>query len=274
MENSLPRLFAALLATVFMQQVQPAYAGASSWEETDGGRFRIVTGPLQTGATELRGALQIELEPGWKTYWREPGSAGIPPRVTVAQEAVKAVEIHFPAPVWVDDPYGSWAGYKHPVSLPLTFTLSTNISPQTIVADVFLGICRDICIPASGRFEVPLASSGAGALQRIVVDAAFSALPTANTEALSIENARWAEDGTVEVTLRHTGTETSPTALFVSAGTNHPFKKPVATKTGDQTTTFKVEPAFKPENMDALELDITARRGDLAVETILRLPAR
>ena len=24
-------------------------------------------------------ALQVELEPGWKTYWRSPGDAGIPP---------------------------------------------------------------------------------------------------------------------------------------------------------------------------------------------------
>ncbi|MEG4641374.1 protein-disulfide reductase DsbD domain-containing protein, partial [Paracoccus sp. APAP_BH8] len=25
-------------------------------------------------------ALHLRLEPGWKTYWRSPGDAGVPPR--------------------------------------------------------------------------------------------------------------------------------------------------------------------------------------------------
>ena len=40
-------------------------------------------------------ALQLTLAPGWKTYWRSPGDAGIPPSFDWSgSQNVKSVRIH------------------------------------------------------------------------------------------------------------------------------------------------------------------------------------
>lgn len=263
--------FPVIIAIACTLSPQPVMAAASRWEETDGGRLRIVTEPWQTGMATLRGALQIELEPGWKTYWREPGSAGIPPQVSVAGDAAQ-VAIHFPVPNWVDDDYGSWAGYKYPVTLPLTFTLSGNGSPHDIAADVFLGICKDICIPVSAHFEVPLTASAGSSLQTMQVDAAFAALPGGNSAALSIGTPSWTDDGRLQISLVHTGGD-GKAELFLSAGAEHQFRKPVAVSDDGTTTVFRADPLFEPGKSGDVELIVAARHGDDTAETAMPMPA-
>ena len=42
-------------------------------------------------------ALRITLAPGWKTYWRAPGEAGIPPRFDwTGSDNLSAVTVHWP----------------------------------------------------------------------------------------------------------------------------------------------------------------------------------
>ena len=43
------------------------------------------------------GVLDIDLKPGWKTYWRDPGDAGVPPQLDVsASTNVAGAELRFP----------------------------------------------------------------------------------------------------------------------------------------------------------------------------------
>jgi DsbC/DsbD-like thiol-disulfide interchange protein len=263
-----PAIF-ALLCGVMPQQ---AAAAASQWEETEGARLRMVAEPARPGETALRGVLQIELEPGWKTYWREPGAAGIPPQVSVRNDGISGVTIHYPAPEWHDDPYGSWAGYEHPVSLPLTFALSGDAAPAALEADVFLGICRDVCVPVSVHFEVPVGEGKANAMRTLLLDAAFAALPAGNSERLAIEDAQWRPDGALEITV-HLAAASGEPQLFLSAGVNHPFKKPVRVSNDGETAVFHAEPVFDPAKAGEIDLMVTARRGIDAVEIPLTLPA-
>lgn len=252
---------------------QHAAAGSSKWEETEGARIRIVAERAEPGQDHLRGLLQIELEPGWKTYWREPGSAGIPPMVSVGDQTVSDVTIHYPAPEWTDDSYGSWAGYKHPVSLPLTFSFEAGETPGQIDADVFVGICRDVCVPVSAQFTVPVDEKRTNAMQALLLDTAFSALPDGNTDRLSVERATWTADGALEITVAHSSTAHSTPDLFVSAGSDHPFKKPVPVVASETETVFHIEPSFDPSKTGVLELIVTARNGIEAVEITIEVPA-
>ncbi|MAS06742.1 MAG: hypothetical protein CL534_18930 [Ahrensia sp.] len=245
---------------------QQAAAAASQWQETDGARLRIVAEPAREGATELRGMLQIELEPGWKTYWREPGAAGIPPQISLGDGA--DVTIHYPAPEWHDDPYGSWAGYAQPVALPLTFTTSAGTWPATLKAGVFLGICRDVCVPVSMDFAVPIDEAKPNAMQTLLLDTAFSSLPAGQSERLSIADAAWTKDGVLEIRLHHAASDSDP-QLFVSAGTSRPFKKPELVSDDGETALFRVEPVFDPAKAGELTLIVTARDGVDAVERAL-----
>lgn len=261
-----PILIASLLCVT---SLQTAWAATSRWEDADGARLRIVTEPLKPGMATLRGVLQVDLEPGWKTYWREPGSSGIPPQVS-ASGAADGVTIHFPVPVRIEDEYGSLAGYKEPVALPLTFTLAPG-GGDDLDANVFLGICREVCVPVSARFTVPLASRSGATLQAMQVDAAFAALPGPGSDALSISAPSWSDGKTLEIRLDHVGGE-GPAGLFLSAGVDHPFGAPRIVSDSAEETVIRAEALFDPAKAQGAPLVITARRGIDTAEIATVLP--
>jgi len=163
---------AALLAV-------PAAASASSsqWVESEGARIRLVTTGVPDAAGLLTGVLEILLQPGWKTYWRDPGDAGVPPSIDVsASPGIEFAGFRFPPPVRIDDGTTVWAGYKHPVAFPVTFKLEPGV-PPVVTADVFLGVCESICVPVQARLEVDPGGDPDNADDALTVKAALDALP-------------------------------------------------------------------------------------------------
>ncbi len=60
---------------------------------------RLIAGSQPAGAAVIRAGIEIKLKPGWHTYWRYPGDAGVPPRFDFqGSKNVKAVEVLWPAP--------------------------------------------------------------------------------------------------------------------------------------------------------------------------------
>ncbi|RUX21351.1 hypothetical protein EOA27_06205, partial [Mesorhizobium sp. M2A.F.Ca.ET.037.01.1.1] len=62
----------------------PAEASSSIWYNSEGGKVRLVTTGKPDEAGKIRGVLDIALKPGWKTYWRDPGDAGVPPQLDIS----------------------------------------------------------------------------------------------------------------------------------------------------------------------------------------------
>ena len=62
----------------------PAAASSSSWYNSEGGKVRLVTSGKADAAGRIQGVLDIALKPGWKTYWRDPGDAGVPPQLDIS----------------------------------------------------------------------------------------------------------------------------------------------------------------------------------------------
>lgn len=165
-------LAAAITATA------PAFASSSAWHEAQGGRLRLVTTGKPDVSGRLQGALEIDLQPGWKTYWQDPGDAGVPPQVDISSsQNVSAAELSFPAPQRHDDGYSKWAGYGQPVTLPVTFTVPAPGDPVIIQANIFLGVCETICVPVQARFELDPATDPDNASDAAVIKAALAALP-------------------------------------------------------------------------------------------------
>lgn len=173
----LPSLPAGL--SIVLACAGSAGAASSGWHHVEGGSIRIVTSGEPDAGGLLRGALEIRLKPGWKTYWLDPGSAGVPPTLTaLAGEVDTAVEIGFPPPSRFDDGYAAWAGYDRPVSLALTMALPQGATtPARLEASVFLGVCETICIPVQATLSFDPRNSMADPADAAVVDAAFAALP-------------------------------------------------------------------------------------------------
>jgi DsbC/DsbD-like thiol-disulfide interchange protein len=156
----------------------PASASVTDWVVVEGGRVRLVTagGPNEDGTVD--GALEIALEPGWKTYWRDPGDAGVPPQIDIGKSTnVADVAIEFPTPERFADGTTSWAGYKHSVAFPLRFKLADPEEETAIEAHVFVGICHSICVPVQATFSLDPESDPDNVDDADIVATARAALP-------------------------------------------------------------------------------------------------
>lgn len=172
--NPKTTLIAALSAVFFLYG--PAFAGSSDWAVNPGGRMRVVAlAPDDTGL--VRGIVQIEPTSGWITYWREPGEAGVPPQLTLAPEGGIALsELRFPPPVTFDQNGIRDIGYEGPVALPFTAQAEPGQHPDVMGASVFIGVCKEICVPFQADFSVPLPRPDDADIAPLV-DEAVSKLP-------------------------------------------------------------------------------------------------
>lgn len=237
------------LAPISLAQVSPAQAGSSGWHHVEGGSIRIVTTGAPDDDGTLRGALEIRLKAGWKTYWLDPGASGVPPTLaaTAGDEAAQ-VKIGFPAPRRFDDGYALWAGYDEPLALALTLALPEGegaATPARLDASVFLGVCETICIPVQATLSFDPRAGTRDPEDMAVVEGAFAALPAPAGDGFSAEVIA-VEDGamTVQATLPEgvraadlfvAGTQTLVlgTPERAEGGAGARFRVPVENRVGD-----------------------------------------
>lgn len=226
------------ILTVLPLQPLAAAAASSAWHEAEGGAIRIVTSGTPDADGRLRGALEIRLQPGWKTYWLDPGSSGVPPVLDVVADGREAgVEIGFPPPQRLDDGYARWAGYDGTVSFALTFSLPAGASAVHMQASAFLGICETICVPVQASLALDPAVSADDPQHEAVVEAAFASLPPAARDDLFASVVR-AGDGALAVEA-HVPDGVEVIDLFV-AGTDRLSLDTPERLEGESRPTFKV----------------------------------
>jgi DsbC/DsbD-like thiol-disulfide interchange protein len=195
-------LFASTWATT---AVEAAGSGepriASAWVTEQASRSRMIAGRIGgSGAPTIYAGLEIELDDGWKTYWRNPGSSGVPPRIELeGSENLAKAELLFPAPLRFKDRDGDTIGYKTSVVLPVALTAKDPSKPIVLKVAAEFGICREVCIPVQPALslivppDLPPESSDsrlASALSRVPLVAA----PGPNTPRLSRVTTRLAGD--------------------------------------------------------------------------------
>jgi DsbC/DsbD-like thiol-disulfide interchange protein len=131
---------------------------ASPWQRDSHSAVRLLAGS-RSGAV-LLGGIAIQLQPGWKTYWRTPGDSGVPPRFDFSKsENVEAVTVMWPAPMKFDDGAGGVSlGYKQQVVLPLRIVAKSADKPVTLRAEINYAVCEKLCIPVEASAELPFAS--------------------------------------------------------------------------------------------------------------------
>jgi DsbC/DsbD-like thiol-disulfide interchange protein len=107
-------------------------------------------------------AVDLTLAPGWKTYWRSPGDAGIPPRFDWSgSQNVASVRIHWPAPSVFDSNGMQTIGYHDRLLLPVEVQPIDPTLPVVLSLRLDLGVCDDICLPASVALRSDLVAPGA-----------------------------------------------------------------------------------------------------------------
>lgn len=127
-------------------------------------------------------ALSLALSPGWKTYWRAPGEAGIPPVFDWSGSSnIRSVRWHWPSPSVFHSNGLQTVGYHDGLVLPVEITPVDPSAPVTVKLRVDLGVCKDICMPAALSFEGTL-PAGSGAPDA-AIRAALRDRPQAGAEA-------------------------------------------------------------------------------------------
>src|ERR1700750_3504451 len=131
---------------------------ASPWQKDDHSALRLLAGS-RSGAV-LLGGIALQLQPGWKTYWRTPGDSGVPPRFDFSKsENVEAVTVLWPAPQKFDDGAGGVSlGYHDQVVLPLRIVAKSVDKPVTLRAAVNYAVCEKLCIPVDAKAELAFKS--------------------------------------------------------------------------------------------------------------------
>ena len=102
-------------------------------------------------------AISIELGDGWKTYWRAPGDAGIPPRISWAgSENVDGAAMHWPVPEIFESAGMQTIGYHGSVVIPMELRTPDAGADATLRGTLEIGVCDDICVPVSVPFDLVL----------------------------------------------------------------------------------------------------------------------
>lgn len=136
-----------------------AQAAASQWASNPHGSARLIAAVEATGSsTQLDAGLQLRLSPGWHTYWRSPGDAGIPPTIDwQGSENLAHAEIAWPAPQRLPPAGGlETLGYEDGVVLPIAVTLKDPGAPLHLRAEVDYASCKEVCIPYHASLDLAL----------------------------------------------------------------------------------------------------------------------
>ena len=92
--------------------------------------IEVLDGGLTARGTYM-GALRLTLQTGWKTYWRSPGDAGIPPSFDWrGSRNIGSLAIIWPTPeVTMTSGYQT-IGYHDQLVLPIEITPNTSNQPH------------------------------------------------------------------------------------------------------------------------------------------------
>src|SRR3954447_9870186 len=131
---------------------------SSPWQKDGHSAVRLVAGS-RSGAV-LLGGIAFQLQPGWHTYWRNPGDSGVPPRFDFGKsENIEAVTVLWPAPTKFADGAGGFSlGYQKQVVLPLRIVAKNADRPVMLRADINYAVCEKLCIPVEASAELGFAS--------------------------------------------------------------------------------------------------------------------
>jgi DsbC/DsbD-like thiol-disulfide interchange protein len=170
------------LAALCSGLITPAVA-ADGWVQAANSRVRLnwcggaegLDPKFAKDAVELA-FLEMQLEPGWKTYWRSPGDSGVPPLLewTAAKNLAKTTP-YFPAPRRLPDQGGESIGYKERVIFPIGISRTNANAPVALTTNFSFGICKNICVPV----EVTLTAGCFGGGMNSDIAAAVEAVPRA-----------------------------------------------------------------------------------------------
>lgn len=182
--------------------------GASPWDVGRTSAARLIASrtalvgesPAPKGAAGLLAGpplgLEFLLAPGWKTYWRAPGDAGLPPDVDWSgSENLADATILWPVPKRETLLGFETFVYENRVVLPIMARATDPKKPVRLRAHVSYLVCEVLCVPAEAMLALDLdAAPGASAPHSATIAEFYRRVPSRAPQAFSVERALLAEN--------------------------------------------------------------------------------
>lgn len=148
------------LAAIGMMLALPAVAqageAASAWSEASHSGVRLIAGGRNSDGS-YRIGVEVRLTGNFKTYWRMPGDAGVPPVFDwTASENLGSVSVRWPTPQRHVDAGVTTIGYKERVVFPVLIRSADGAKPVTTLLKFDYAVCDRICIPAKAEVMLKL----------------------------------------------------------------------------------------------------------------------
>lgn len=174
------RYLFGLLIIISFNSGQTAFA-SSDWGKKKYSEVRVLHSPYlsETTRNKYMVGLHIKMKKKWKTYWRQPGDAGIPPHFDwKGSENIKSVKVLWPAPLRMVDPYVTTIGYDTEVVFPVIFEAKDESKPIKAKLNFAYGVCLDICIPEERKmaFSIPV-SQGSNSKDHALLSRFYKRVP-------------------------------------------------------------------------------------------------
>ncbi len=138
---------------------------ASDWDTQGHTAARLIAGAAIKTADPsfVRAGVEIKLDPGWKTYWRDPGDSGVPPTLDFSgSENVKSVTVEWPAPErFPDGAGGNSIGYVDHLILPLRVVPADAAKQAALHLKLGYAVCSNLCVPFEAKLALSLNGDGA-----------------------------------------------------------------------------------------------------------------
>ncbi len=250
-----------------------AETDASAWGGTAEGRVRLIAAQDATGAGgEVTLGLQIRLAPGWKTYWRTPGDAGIPPSFDWSgSDNLAGATVRWPAPERFRV-YGlETFGYVEEVVFPVQVRLRQPGAAAAIRLDLVYAVCADVCIPQEAKLALDLPAGPLRATPFAPLIARYAAMvPVVGSGAIEIESviASGAGGGPLEVVATARQPFRAP-RLIVEGPAGYWFTRPAVEISADGRRgvfRMQVEGGAPDQLLAGRSLTLTLIDGLVAVE--------
>ena len=204
-------------------------------------------------------ALELVLEPGWKTYWRSPGDSGLAPEFDWKGSNIGKVDFIWPAPEVIVSGGVRTLGFHDRLVLPFTVAPDKPGQPVGISANITFGLCENICIPA----RLDLVATAAGTEPDPRIEAAMALAPQTSDDLPACEIAEIEDGMTVTLSLPEPGAELAieygrDPEIWVSA--------PELSQDGREASADFVAPSGKPFALDPQAVVMTVLGKEGAVE--------
>jgi DsbC/DsbD-like thiol-disulfide interchange protein len=132
---------------------------------------------------QIRLGIRFDLEPGWHTYWVNPGDSGEPPRIEWSlPTGFQAGAIQWPYPTRLSTPPFVDYGYEHQVLFPVVIRAPSGLTEgvtEKLIAHVHYLICREVCIPGQKQLalELPVKNHASASSNTALFESARRQLP-------------------------------------------------------------------------------------------------